>query len=238
MEKETMPLHLSVTNQLIEKIENKDYVEKLPSERELCEAYQVSRTTIRHALEALKMSGYITKIQGKGNFISSPHTNKENLFHYYSFTEQTLARHMEPSVSVLGFFREYPNEALRKEMGLVEDEKVIRMHRLRMADKVPMLLEMTYLPESLFTTLTKEEVASAPLYSLFKERYHIRIREVVEEFSSVNLFHPEAKLLGLRENTPCLCITRFSYDGAGRVVELTYSYAHPEQFVYRRRYKV
>lgn len=236
--KDYVPLHTMVTNQLIEKIEGMEYGDKLPSERELCDEFSVSRTTIRHSLEALKISGYITKVHGKGNFISTPNKNKENLLDYYSFTEQTLARNMKPADEILGFAKEIPNEAVRKGMNLQVGEKVIRINRLRFADDIPMLLEITYIPDEIFSTLTRNDLEEQPLYNIFENVYKIKIVEVIEQFSSVNIFNPDAKLLKLRENSSCLRIKRFSYDATGKVVELTYSFAHPDQFIYRRSYKV
>lgn len=45
-------------------------IDRLPSERELCIRYNVSRQTIRHALDACEEKGIITRRQGSGIYLS------------------------------------------------------------------------------------------------------------------------------------------------------------------------
>ncbi|HEX4806110.1 MAG TPA: GntR family transcriptional regulator [Conexibacter sp.] len=46
--------------------------ERLPSERELCEEFDVSRAVVRPALEILERQGRIVRVQGKGTFVAPP----------------------------------------------------------------------------------------------------------------------------------------------------------------------
>ena len=65
------PLYLQLVNILVEKIEkNMEEHEQILSEREICDIYDVSRTTVRQALDQLEKEGYIYKVHGKGTFLS------------------------------------------------------------------------------------------------------------------------------------------------------------------------
>ncbi len=63
--------YLSIYNDLMDSIEKGDIKpgEKLPSENELMDIYNVSRDTVRKALDLLEGNGYIHKIKGKGSFV-------------------------------------------------------------------------------------------------------------------------------------------------------------------------
>ena len=58
-------------NRIADQIDTRDIWigEKLSSESELCAEYQISRQTVRNALEALERNGYITRVKGKGTFV-------------------------------------------------------------------------------------------------------------------------------------------------------------------------
>lgn len=68
----TRPMYEIIQNDIIEKIQNGTYKEgeRVPSEQELIEAFQVSRTTATKALTELSLGGYIHRIQGKGSFVN------------------------------------------------------------------------------------------------------------------------------------------------------------------------
>lgn len=86
------PLYQQIKNHIETEIEQGRYAagDKLPSEREMCEAYAVSRIPVRKALELLEADGLIQSFQGKGSFVCTPKI-QNNLVHIQTFAE-TLAQ--------------------------------------------------------------------------------------------------------------------------------------------------
>lgn len=86
-------LYQDFIDKLLEEISTMEKSAKLPSERQLCKDYEISRTTVRNALGPLVNSGVLYQIQGKGTFVRE--RNRENLSNYYSFTGQKkeMAKH-------------------------------------------------------------------------------------------------------------------------------------------------
>jgi len=70
-EKTFVPLYRKIYLDLKKKILEREYApgDKLPYERELCEAYGVKRVTIRKSLEMLAEEGLISKHMGLGSFV-------------------------------------------------------------------------------------------------------------------------------------------------------------------------
>lgn len=87
MPKKTNCLYSQVADALIAQINGHMYGKLLPSERALCEQYQVSRTTIRQALHLLAQRGYVDGVRGKGMVVSHPQLLQE-LHSVYNFHEE------------------------------------------------------------------------------------------------------------------------------------------------------
>ena len=230
------PLYFQLVNKLIIQIENMKFFDKLPSERELCKMYNMSRTTVRQAMYELELNGYITKIQGKGTFVARPNASKQNLSDYYSFTKQTLSMNKISKAEILEYHIEIANKSIQEKMNLEKDAKVIRFVRLRLSDDVPMMLETTFIPYLQFPNLKKVDLAQKPLYDIFEYDYHRKIRKVIEQFSATNSSQKQSEKLNIQNNSACLKITRYSYDAKGVIIELTYSLARADQFIYQTSY--
>lgn len=228
------PLYAQLVDKLITRMQGMKYFEKLPSERELCNIYHMSRTTVRQAMYELELGGYVIKVHGKGTFVARPATAKQNLSNYYSFTQQTLSQNKTPRADILEFHKEKANKSVQDKMELEEGDRVIRFERLRLADEVPMMLETTFVPSNIMSHLTKADLLQKPLYDIIEKDYQLKICRVVEHFSASNLTPKQANILGLHTGQACLKIIRQSYDTKERVVELTYSFARADQFIYTR----
>ena len=64
---------------------------RMSSENELCEAYNVSRVTVRKAIDLLVQEGYVYTIKGKGTYVKGKYI-EQPLTHFYSFREDLRSR--------------------------------------------------------------------------------------------------------------------------------------------------
>ena len=71
MEEFKAPKYLQVKQKIIHNIDNGSYKEKeaIPSERELITLFDVSRITVRKAIDELVNEGYLYRIHGKGTYV-------------------------------------------------------------------------------------------------------------------------------------------------------------------------
>ena len=89
LNKSKSPLYYQLAEIIIEEIKTKNLKEddKILTEREYCEKYNLSRATVRQGIAYLEKKGYLYKIQGCGTFVSS-RVLKQKLLKFYSFTEE------------------------------------------------------------------------------------------------------------------------------------------------------
>lgn len=209
---EKLPLYLQLMEALIIKIENNEYKEgeKLPSERELCEIYGLSRITVRSALQELEREGYIYKHHGKGTFVSVKNY-EQTLKNLYSFTEEIKKLGKIPHTKVLSF-KELPlDKRLADKMGLKNNEKVFQIKRLRLADDEPLMYETSYVPKNKFPYLTQNVLEERPMYDVFLEDYKINVTKAVEKFTATSLRKDEASYLNNEVDRPAMLIKRYAY---------------------------
>ena len=227
-----VPLYLQLTQELVKKMNAGQYreYEKLPSERELCGMYELSRITVRQALQELEREGYIYKEHGKGTFVA-PKSYNQRLVKLYSFTEEMKAMGKEPSTKVLSFQRLAVNERLAEKMGLDDQEDAYQVTRLRLADGEPLMYETSYLPARLFPNLTEKALTYRPMYDVFADDYQITVTKAVERFAATAVRAQEGAFLEMRENQPAMLIKRFAYQNK-QLLEYTVSVARGDKFDY------
>src|SRR5690625_1298118 len=120
--------------------------EKVPSERELMDHYDVSRATVRKALDELMIEGLIYRKQGVGTFVSKSKI-KQNLIMELSFNKQAIRKGLTPSSKVIyaAVETKIPNR-LREVFKLKSTEKVHKIIRVRFVNDLPFVLETLHIP--------------------------------------------------------------------------------------------
>lgn len=192
----------------------------LPPEREVAEITELSRVTVRKAIQELVKLGVVEQRQGSGTFVRAPIARVEqSLSHLTSFTEDMKRRGLETTSRWLerGVFIPSPEEVLS--LGLAAGDSVARIYRLREAGGQPMALERASLPLDI---LPNPIEVSRSLYEVLEQSGNRPVR-AVQKISAVNLEPDDAELLGVAEGTAGLSIQRISYLDSGRVAELTRS---------------
>lgn len=193
----------------------------LPPERELAAELGISRVTVRKALSGLVESGMLVQRRGSGTYVAHPPRKVEQpLSRLTSFTEDMRARGLKPGVRILDRSVSLPSPEEAMTFGLKIGERVSRVHRLRLADDVPMALELASIPQAY---LPDPAAVDGSLYVVL-EANGIRPVRALQRLSAANLGPSEAGLLDLPVGTAALRIERVSYLADGRVVEFTRSF--------------
>lgn len=228
------PLYDQLVDVLKTKIETEmEAHDLLPSERELVTLYGVSRTTVRQALQELEHLGYIYRSHGKGTYVSDLNNRATNLLESYSFTQQMRSMGKVPKTKVLSFERVEANKFIASYLQVAIGTPLLKIKRLRLADGEPMMLERTYLPLSLFTSLTLELVETKPLYDIMQQDYKHLIKVAHEEFFASVVRFNEADVLDVPKDSPVLHLTRTTYNAKNQIVEFTLSVARADKFKYK-----
>lgn len=165
-----VPLYRQVADHIQSDIINtcEDVSKPIPSELMLQERYGVSRITVRKAVDELVKEGILSKIQGKGTFIS-----REKAFypfdHGEGFTHSCRMRGVVPSTRLLKLDTVIATEEDRNFLGIRDFEKVLMIQRLRLGDGKPCILETLFFREE-YMPLCNENLECS-LYELLERKY-------------------------------------------------------------------
>ncbi len=198
----------------------------LPSEAELCQAFSISRNTVRQAIGALEEDGFVVRKRGKGTFVADPAARRKSV--QYSFTTEISQLGKAPSSTLVTFDVLPASPGIREIMDLSADEKVYCFTRVRNVDNKPLIVETSYYPQHIYPNLTREMLQTHSFYSLL---YHVGIVPVSAEdsYEAVLLGDREAALLDCRSGSPAFFHQRRTTGENGHVYEYTTSYMRADR---------
>lgn len=215
------PLYLQLQKVLRDAIANQVVLidEAIPTERDLAAEFDVSRITVRKAVDGLVSEGLLNRRRGAGTFVVGARVEK-SFSKLSSFSEDMLSRGRKPSSSWVSRAAGAvtPEEALS--LGLSPGSLVYRFHRIRYADEVSMAIEQSTIPGY---CLPSAEVVEDSLYAAL-EKAGFRPARALQRLRAV-AFNPEqAEALGIEPGQPGLFIERRGFLADGRAAEFTQSY--------------
>lgn len=216
----SLPLYQQLQRNLRDAIERRALSpdDALPSERDLAEELQVSRITVRKALDGLVEEGVLVRKHGSGTFVSA--RVEKNFSKLTSFSEDMRARGRNPSSEWLRRTEGTvtPEEALT--LGLSPGTPVYRFSRIRIADEVPMSIEYATV---LASCLPSMKSVQNSLYEALEQHGNRPVR-ALQRLRAVLLNGEQAKLLKAKVNDAGLLVERLGFLKDGRAVEFSQSY--------------
>ena len=110
-------LYYQLKESLLQKIQDENWKpgQKIPTERELCEMYGVSRITVRTALDDLHNEAYLYRIQGKGTYVKRSSIDYR-LSKFYSLNEELSRRGLKERAQMLSFSKVVPEDKVRAQL--------------------------------------------------------------------------------------------------------------------------
>lgn len=206
------PAYRIVYEDLKKKITNEEYKkgELLPNESQLDEIYNVSRTTVRKAIQMLVEDGYIKVKQGFGTIVT---TNKtvQNLNCFNSLSETLKRRGYTVEVEGVEVREVYADEFLAKQFDVAKGFPLICIYRTHLADGVPVAIARNYILKELVPGIKSRASEIVSLYSFLKNNYGITYDAALDTISACNSDYEEAKLLGVETGVALLTVNRKCY---------------------------
>ena len=192
--------------------------EAIPAERELASDLDLSRITVRKAIDGLVEEGLLVRRQGAGTFVAG--RVEKQFAKLTSFSEDMMTRGRIPRSRWLSKTEGAvtPDEALT--LGLSPGTRVYRLHRIRYADDLGMALEYATIAGY---GLPSVDAVDASLYAALEAAGNRPVR-ALQRLRAVLFDAEQAALIGTEPGAPGLFIERRGYLEDGRAIEVTHSW--------------
>lgn len=194
--------------------------EKLPSEAEFCDRFNISRTVVRQAIRELQNEGYLETEKGRGTFIARPKIIEgfvqsitgfygEMAQRGYRVTTHVLSQELLPASRIVA-------DALEIEIGT----PVITLSRLRKLNDEPSVFVTTYVPQHLCPELLEADMENRSLYDFLEHSAHGLKIHRGKRYIGVSLAKEhEASLLHMEVGAPLIELDSITYLEDGRALE-------------------
>ena len=205
--------------------------DRLPTEIELSEQLDISRLTLREALNALKSDGLIHAVQGKGTFVACDVDHiADSLNTNSSVSEMIEAAGYRPGVASFEKKLVKADACVAEKLQVPEGTDVLMCARIRLADDTPVVYTKDYLSPRLTSQFLGIKDESISLYSFIEEECGIPLGMSTTELVPVVADAEVAKLLNVPEGAPVLKMRASVNDVFGMPLVYASEIFRPDKF--------
>ncbi len=230
-----IPLHYQIYIDLLKQIQNEVYEEgdKLPSETELMEIYDVSRITVRGAVDLLVQEGIVEKYRGKKGTIVRNTKYSYDIKRLTSFSDDVHAYGGRPNSILLTFEIIQPTKKIAQALQLKEGENVYYIERLRLRQDIIVSLHRSYIKQFKHLNLTKDDFQSnTSLYGLLRQNEIIPI--TASEVLEAKMPSKEIRtILKIGEKQPIFYMERTTFTHNKTPIEFVLIYNNANYYRYK-----
>ncbi len=218
----SIPLYVQLRDALQEQITDGVWTpgDQLPGDQELCEAYAVSRTVVRQALQELSFQGTIIRHRGRGTFVAEPKISSTSLVHsLMGFHEDMVVRGLEMRNEILDKVMQPVNPKIAHYLDLEALAPIVKLERLRFVEGEPIVHVTSYLPYDLCPTIMTADLTELSLYAFLEAECHLQVTRGRRRIEAVAVNDSEARLLQVDVGAPVIRMESVSYLQDGRPIE-------------------
>lgn len=206
-------MYHDIADDITKAINDGIFTKKLPTEVQLMARYNVSRNTIRKAIDLVYQKGLLRRVQGSGYFVNDISLTHKTVINLSVGAGQPLHSEDSQLVSkVVTFDKIKADVPMAKRVGIAPNSELYRVIRLRYLNHIPYCLERAYYLRAEVPFLSVDSVHQS-IFTFLRENYGISANNSEDYISLEKLSADHADLLNLPENTPVLTMSQMNFYG-------------------------
>jgi GntR family transcriptional regulator len=234
-----IPIYYQMIQYIRGQVENHFWNEDdmIPSERELCEKNEISRMTVRQAIESLVNEGILYRKRGIGTFVSRQKVDQV-LVKPTNFTADMLSIGMKPSSKTLRCGILSATKEIAKILKINDGDPVIELCRLRLANDKPMAVEQAFILQDAAKSILNTPMDNKSLYSVLKDECGLNIVLAKQTIQIAYSDQEFSRILNIKLDSPTFLMDRIDYLSDNRPIEYVKSYYRADRYKFTVELKV
>lgn len=230
-----IPLYFQLKELILGEIENGNYTEGslIPTEMELIEMFDVSRTTVRQAISDLVRDGYLYRVKSKGTFVAPSKVVQDFIQTIQSFDDDVKSSGRVPRTEVI----ELKTIEIEPDIAVLMKQpigaKAIYLYRKRLADENPVVRVETFLPYDMCSFILEHDFNKESLYHVLSNRDDTFITHVTRVCEARVADREDEKILGSKKGDPVHYFQSIGYNQHGMILELSFARYRGDQSRFR-----
>lgn len=190
---------------------------RIPSERDLCQMWNVSRSTLRQAVDTMVESGNLYRVKGSGVFVSDSKIIR-NMSGVDSMLTEMRQSGRQMDRKVLGVRHLESTKQISKHMRIPLSKEVLEFSLLRIIDHTPSVLDTSYIDPQRFPDAEEQYMDNMPLSQIINKYYHVEQTHGSENISITYASADEAALLEIEEGAPLFFASGVTFNEKNEVI--------------------
>jgi len=220
-----LPIYYQIKQTIKGWIVNKEFGpgNKIPSENELADRFNVSRLTVRQAISQLTQEGFLNSRRGEGTFV----TSNEDLINSFSlettgFMDELFSTQLSKVTTKWATLSKMVapkpvKEKLQLEMG---DEEVVQIKRVRLLRGRPFTYTINYLPVEIGARVNEKDLYRRRLLEILERDLKVEFTEAVQTIEASFADQEVAEKLEVASGSPILFVEKIMYSKQHKPIEL------------------
>ncbi len=183
------PLRYHIRNAILDIFLKNGYCpgDQIPTEQELIDILDVSRSSLREGLHLLEEERIIRTIHGKGRFlVSTPQDFKFDITHLQSVTEMLAGYNLHTATKVLEVKEIPANSKISTELGIPDGSPVIFIERIQYAKDIPIIYSIDIISKSKLPGPVEKSLFEGSLFKYLEEKCHLNLDYTRSTIRAVN----------------------------------------------------
>ena len=214
-----VPLYYQLKSLLLQEIKNGSYPpgSMIPTELEISNMFEISRSTVQKAIIELVSEGYLYRVKSKGTFVSTPKIEHHLLSSVYRYIDEIERSGLKASIEVLDKqIVDMPDDLIKEGAGKPGDKAIYLYRRWKADDSTLLERVITYFPYDRFKFIMDQGLSQVSMHDLLDRNPETKIHKMIRVLEAVPSSADDVRDLDVPEHSAIQKLTSFRYDRNGK----------------------